>query len=302
MVLESVVGPKVAQRYPITIVALAIVFVSLGVFTAGWIAKGSESFLLVSLVALPSIPFLLKLFERDEMWIHKAGRLLGSRTLMRYSPLIIVLGAYFVGLIAGFALWYSVLPEETNSQLFGAQVEELRAIRGQFAGAVAGAATAVANAPSGLKDAAGHAVQGMDSGAAFELIFFNNLRVLALILVFSVLYGAGSFLILIWNASVLGVFIASATQQAAKVASSEPFVGTLSGLAYAVAGIAPHGGFEMLSYLTAALAGGIMSAATARRAWRDERFVLVIHDIAKLVAWSVLFLSLGAVVESGVLG
>jgi len=102
--------------------------------------------------------------------------------------------------------------------------------------------------------------------------------------------------VLIWNASVISVFLGDLARRYVLQQPGE--YALLTALGTGFLGLLPHGTFELLSYTTGALAGGILSASFARKAYQLESFPLVVHDIAKLTAWAVVFLALGAAIES----
>jgi hypothetical protein len=278
MVLEALLPPEHARRHPWEIVLLAFVFAGIGVLSTLYLTRGSPEslgLLLITLVALPSIPWILRLFESEEVDLE-VKRPPGVSTLYRHWPVIFILAMYFLGLLAGFTFWYLYLPGDQAVKLFAAQVSELKAISGGLVGV-------------------GYAVK-YTATQAFELIFLHNLEVLGLILVFSVLYGAGAVFVLIWNASVISVFLGDLARRYVLQQPGE--YALLAALGGGFLGLLPHGTFELLSYTTGALAGGILSAAVARKAYRSASFPLVVHDIAKLAAWAVVFLAVGAAIES----
>ncbi len=274
MVLESIMNPNAAVRDPIKIGLIAFIFVQLATIAAIVIDLKME-LLLVVLVLLPSVPLILRLFNFEEAIVEDEVRILKKSFVARHLPVIIVLSSYFIGLVAGFTFWYLVLPEEVGKQLFSAQISELKTLNAMFAGI---STNAIAGNP------------------IFERILFNNLRVLSLIVIFSVVYGAGSAFILVWNASVIGVFLG----EFAKKLSANG-VNIFSGLGQGILGIFPHGSFELLAYLIGALAGGILSAAIIRRSYKQAYFKYIILDIIKLMGIAVVFVIVGALIEGKIL-
>ncbi len=265
MVLETIVSPRYARENSWSIAALGAIFVSLAVGIVHWFGLGPQSSLLLMVfVIIPAIPFLVELiqFQEAETKRGSAHRFFGSRTLARHAPTIAVLFSFFIGLTAAFTFWYAVLPESTCSLLFDTQVKELAAVHGSFSG---------------------YAVEAQML-LAFETIFLHNLEVLMLILAFSMLYGAGAIFVLIWNASIIGVFLG-------KIART-------GDIGAGVLGIIPHGVFELLAYTTAALAGGILSRVIVLRRLQAIEEHQTIYDVAKLAGWAIIFLALGAFIES----
>ena len=101
--------------------------------------------------------------------------------------------------------------------------------------------------------------------------------------VFALIFGAGAVFVIVWNASVLGVFIGSYSKSLWEI----PIVG-LSFL--------PHGIPEIGAYLLAGLAGGLISAAVLRKNPRAVTEAIV-WDAGKLLALAVILVFIGAVVE-----
>ncbi|MFH0835848.1 MAG: stage II sporulation protein M [Candidatus Micrarchaeota archaeon] len=274
MVLEGLLDPKCIEENPLPLIVLSIVFVSISIPATLFINLGAEanSLLLILLVAIPSIPLILQLFDYDEKCIER-NRILGSRTLARHAPTLIVLVAYFLGLTIAFTAWFVFLPAAQTQNVFASQINELHSIQGTVV--------------------SGKSVAQFE--LAFETIFLNNLKVLGLILVFSLLYGAGAVFIIIWNASIIGVFLGS-------IAKEQLIIGAqgaaITGLSVGAAGLIPHGFFELLAYLTAALAGGILSSSIVRKQFGKPLFKQISYDSVKLIGWSIVFLAAGALIES----
>lgn len=278
MVLESLVTPEDAEKSPWKIAALSFVFALVAVAVAEFSGLESKGIVVVAVASISAIPFIYSLFNYEESW-YEAEKFLGSRTLARHFPVVVVLAAFFVGLLAGFTLANVLLPQESVESIFNVQHDEVKAITATFSG---------------------RAIDADKTVAVFETIFLHNLQVLALIIAFSLLYGAGATTIIAWNASVISVFAGSVAKTFA--AQSGAPEAALAGAAAALLGIAPHGTFELLSYLTGALAGGILSAAFVRKSHLTESFIVVAYDAAKLFAIAIIFLAIGAAIESPAVG
>lgn len=279
MVLESLIGPQDAEEHPWKIVLLGIAFATLAVWLAGAAGLGSAGIIIVGLSSIAAIPFLLRLFDYDASG-GDGGTFLGSTTLARHFPVLLVMASLFFGLLAGFVFWQLYLPQKEVGSLFDAQIRELNAIN---------PSTGRATNP-----AFGSPI------AAFQMIFFHNLQVLGIIVVLSVLYGAGAVAVLSWNASVIATFLSALAQKFAGVGGGSGSL--LNGLGTGFFGILPHGTFELLAYLTATLAGGIISASILRNQTQQEDFTVVLWDSGRMVVLSVVFLAVGAVLESSLLG
>ena len=277
MVLESLFSPEGAEHNPWALAILGFVFVSIAIFATGYLLPSEPGFLLIALVALPVAPLVLKLFDHEEVEVEEGERKWGSRTIARHFPIVLVLVSLFIGMCGSFCFWYLALPPAQANALFNAQNNELRSIGTVFSG---------------------HAVTSAEGSfmQVFELIFIHNLGVLALIIAFSIIYGAGAVLILIWNASIIGVFVGNFAKEF--VWHQAPSYSVLAGASAGFLGLIPHGTFELLAYLVAALAGGILSSAIIRRANAERRWGSVFRDIVKLSAVAIIFLVLGAAIEA----
>jgi uncharacterized membrane protein SpoIIM required for sporulation len=271
MVLESVFSVQGMMKRPWELVILAVVFVTVSIFIAQFIGM-EESISTIMLVSILSVGVLIRLFDYEVEEIEEKSRILGSRTLARHYPVVIAMGLFFFGWILGFLFWYLVLPTSAITSIFSVQASQLGSIQGQF---------------SGLAIA-------FPFQEAFELIFIHNLEVILVIIGLSIIAGSGAVLVLVWNASVIAVFLANYAQKLILNQSQT----LLTGLGVGFLGILPHGFFEMLAYVFAALAGGILSSAVARRAYKDPAFGLILHDIIKLAAWAVILMTVGALIES----
>lgn len=273
MVLESIVSPEAAKRHPYAIVFLSILFVSITMVLVQYLGF-MNGFFTVALVSVPSVALVLNLIRQEE-FEQEEKRVFGSVLVARYFDVVLVLVAFFIGLIIAFTFWYLFLPNSVSNQVFSSQIQEIKSVGASVSG-------------FSIK---------MDFQTAFESLFIHNLVVLSIILFLSILYGAGSVLILVWNASVISVFLGEFAKGVVMKVPGE--YSLLSGLSYGVLGILPHGTFELLAYLIATLAGGILSSALVSRAYARGHFVLILRDVAKLCAWSIVCLAVGALIESG---
>ncbi len=290
MVLESMVSPLKAERNPPAIMLLGFTFVTLAVWMATTVLEiEPKSMMLLVFVVIPSVPFILKLFQSDEEVLERE-RVLGSRTLAKHFSVILVLVSFFLGMIIGFTFWYLYLPPEVGKSVFSLQLDELSSIKTVGLKLSAKVLDAVVTKVTGNAVSASFA-------PTFEYIFLHNLWVLFLIVAFSIIYGAGSVFVLVWNASVIGVFLGNFAKQ--YVFHSDAYT-LASGVGVGLLGLIPHGSFELLSYLIGAMAGGILSSAIVRGAFlQSGKYREILVDVGKMMAWAVVLLAMGALIESG---
>jgi len=241
--IESFINIDQMKKRPLLTFAWAFLLNSIAIIIASQIRSVSNSdfgFLAVLFTIIPSVYFIVLLIKKEEISEEagiKKGKILFWKT---HGKDIAILLLYFFGVTISFAVWSFVLPEDT----FSAQTIKINEIRGT------GAITQ----------------QGM-----FESIFTNNLQVMAVAFIFSIIFGAGAIFIIVWNASVLGVFIGQFSKSLWQI----PLVSL---------GFLPHGIPEIGGYLSAALAGGIL------------KYVLL--DSAKLLLLGIALVALGAGIEA----
>lgn len=125
------------------------------------------------------------------------------------------------------------------------------------------------------------------SPSLFFEIISNNLSVFFLTFILSFLLTAGMVFVLVWNASVLGVFLS-------KVSKSILHVPVVS-ISYI-----PHGILEVSGYILAGISGFFLSHEIEEFVEWDKkgRAVKLMEDSSFVLILGLLFLILGAVLES----
>ncbi|MFH1199549.1 MAG: stage II sporulation protein M [Candidatus Micrarchaeota archaeon] len=290
MVLEALVSPLKAERNPAFIILLGFLFVTVSVWLTSTVLEiEPKSMILIMFTVIPALPFALSLFQSDEEEFEH-DKVLGSRTLAKHFSTLIVLLALFLGLIIGFTFWYLALPPAQSEELFSLQINELKGIRAigtTLGGSLGGKVVSLVEKSTGMAVSTNFA-------PTFEFIFMHNLWVLFLIIAFSVVYGAGSIFIIVWNASVVGIFLGNFAKQYVLHQTGYSLAG---GVGMGILGLLPHGSFELVSYSIGALAGGVLSTALVKGNF-SSRFAGILRDIAKMIAWAVVLLAIGALIES----
>lgn len=257
--LEMLVSPRQAKRSPWLLAGVAFVFVSGGILVNVLVPviKGAE----IVFAMVPAIPLIWSLIVREEREEDARLNLLPQNSFSYHFPLIEVFAFFFLGAMVAYAFWFSVLPPEQAQTVFSAQLQEIKNI-GLTVGKV------------------------IDVDFAMRL-FQHNLIVLVFMLVFSLVYGIGSVYLLLWNASIIGVFIGSKLQ-----------AGGLSSLISGVIGIFPHGVFELGAYFIASIGGGMLSTAVMHRHVGKPQFKLILADVATLLIVSIVMLAIAAALEA----
>jgi uncharacterized membrane protein SpoIIM required for sporulation len=211
---------------------------------------------------IPSVYFLTMFIKKQESMDERdIERHYEKGFWARHDKDVLIFLFYFFGLTFSFAFWAYALPAGTF-QIQTMKIQEIRTL-------------------------AGNMLVGSASGSeisSFTRVLFNNLQVMAFAFIFSLLFGAGAVFIVVWNASILGVYIGRLSESILHI----PGV-SLSFL--------PHGIPEIAGYLLAGLAGGIISAAVIRGHKKDIVFG-VTRDAMKLLGMALLFVFLGALIET----
>ncbi|MFQ5406588.1 MAG: stage II sporulation protein M [Candidatus Micrarchaeia archaeon] len=259
MVFELMISPHKAEREPWDLAVLAFLFVSLAI-AINILIPGLDGNI-VAFAMIPAIPLIWALLIRDEKNEEEFYR--HKRSFFDYHwNLIEIFSFFFIGAVLAFTVWYAILPIPASQTIFSAQLNEIQNIKN--------ATTGMAFKPE-----------------FFQFLFQHNLQVLALMFIFSVMYAIGSIYLLLWNASIIGVFVGSKIH-------TEGVIGVVNGLL----GLIPHGSLELGGYFIASIAGGILSVAITHKCWKHSEFKYIMRDIAILTVISVMLVGVGALVES----
>lgn len=275
MVLESIINPLKAEKKPWEMFFIGFLYSSVGIALSMWIFKDQASLIMVFFTVMACVPIVyntMKLEESKDMATDKESVL-----LKEHNKAIVFLMFLFLGVTVSCALWYVFLPHEKFTVVFDKQIETIETVNSQVTG---------------------QTIQKFDT---FITILFNNLRVLAFAILFSVIYGAGAIFILTWNATVIGAAMGNFVR--AKIASYASLLGfakvgvyfqaiSLSLLRYSI-----HGVPEIMAYFYGGLAGGIISVAIINHHYKSRKFSTILFDASELLVIAVAFLLIAALLE-----
>lgn len=276
MVLESLVSPENAEKRKSIVFGLGILFSIVGAILANALGGANESMLYVFFTTIPAIPIMYSIIKLEE---SKDLKPVSEKYLLKeHSKALGAFMALFLGMIIGKVLVFVFAPWEVTVSLFDAQIVTLEGIKTSMTGYVT----------------AGQI-------AAFNMVFFNNVKVLILSIIFSFLFGAGAIFILSWNASVIaaaiGSFIRAQIQHAGELLGFTRMISYFEVWTVGLLMFAIHGIPEILAYFTAALAGGIISVAIIKHDFGTENFERIVMDSADLLLISLLLLLISALLE-----
>ena len=265
MVLESLIGPKKAEKKPYWLLFYGLLYASFGILLALWVFKSQASMVMVFLTVLACIPLMYRTFRYEE---KKDMRNLRERVLIKeHGRALAFLMFMFLGFIIAYTLWFVFMPHDSAQGLFDVQLKTIANINGNITGHNYGIGTLIQ-------------------------IFSNNLKVLLFCILFAFFYGAGTLFILTWNASVIGAAIGTFVHNRLADFGSYFVVIPVALMRYMT-----HGVFEIAAYFIAGLAGGIISVAVINHDVDSKKFRHVLIDSLDLLLLAIGVLIVAALVE-----
>lgn len=271
MVLESLFNPFVVKKRPWDMFAAGFLYSLIGFFLSYFVFRAIAGILMVFLVVLATVPLIYTTTRKEEELDLRHQR--EWRILEEHSRFLTFLLFLFLGITTAFVVAYVLLPGSLVNSVFTIQNQAIQEVNSNVVGNV----------------------------TAFGLlrgIVFNNLKVLFFCLAFSFLYGTGAIFILTWNASVIAAAVGNLIKN--ELASTASLVGFTGVAAYfgittfSFMRYLTHGVFEILAYLVAGLAGGIISFAIINQNLSDEK---VLFDISSLVLVSIFLIFMAGIIE-----
>lgn len=278
MVLEQIFSAKWMEKKPAITFFLGFVYAELGLISALLIFPQDPSLIaigFISILILPSLNHLLALEENEDTRTTKFG--LGL--FRAHFDIIEIYLFLFLGILLAYSLFAMLLPPQAATHVFETQLDVYQNVRAGGA-YLAGSAAALSGSAGGC----------VTQACQFTSILFNNLKVLLVCILFSLVYGAGAILFLTWNASVWGAIFGF-------VANKSHILATVSSYSHTIFAVLPHMITEALAYLVAAFAGGIISKAVIREQHDSERFARVFTDALIFFGISFLLVIVGAWME-----
>lgn len=276
--LERLISAKTAEKKPILMLPIGFLYGSLSMILVHLFFKGDNvlskfSGLLIVLFSvifsLPYIYFAIKREEKEDEHIY------GIYNVWKvHQDAIFAFMFLFLGFVISFSLWNMILK---NPNLLNAQIETYCNI----------------NYPGSVEDCVskysltGNMISGssLDKESRLMLILGNNLGVLMLTLIFSLIFGAGAIFVLSWNASVIAAAISVFTRY-------DPKLMPIGITRYMI-----HGFLEIAAYFIAALAGGIFGIGLVRNGIDNKRFMKVFINVLILMLIAMIILLIAGLVE-----
>lgn len=283
MVLESLLTPKGAEKKPLTLFLLGMLYSSIALFLGAWIFKEEASLIVVFLAVFACIPLMYKTIRYEEA--RDINEKEEGKILKGHFKALEAFMALFLGFVISFSLWFILLPPTTVSNLFSTQMATINIINNPLAGSVT----------STLLGSVTHSQM-------FTSIVANNFKVLFFCLFFSFFYGAGAIFILTWNASVIsaaiGSYIRSNIGAYALHSGLTKVAAYFQVISVGLLRYMTHGAFEILAYFIGGLAGGLISVAVVNHNIKDKEFRRVLKDAGILLGIAAIVILFAAVVET----
>lgn len=276
MVLESLLSPVKAENKKYKMVFLGGAFTFVAAVLAHMVWPAHVSLLMVFLTAMAAVPIMYNIIKYEE---EKDLQDLQEKILLKeHWKALQAFMWLFLGIVLATTIMYVALPWDTVSNMFSVQTDTLQTIRGGITGYGA-----------------------VEQLGTFQIIFFNNVKVLVFAILFSFLFGAGAIFVLTWNGYIIGTaignFIRSNLSLYSELIGFDKIAKYFHVIGIGLFKYVLHGIPEILGYFTAALAGGIISVAVIRHDLGTAKFEHVILDSADLLLLSICLLFVAAILE-----
>ncbi len=275
MVFEQIFGDKWLEKKVGLTFLLGFIYAELGIISALLIFPEDPSLIsigFISILILPSLNSLLSMEMNQDM---REKRFSLKLLFQDHIDILEVYAFLFLGILFAFSLFAILLPNQVTERVFHTQLSIYFDNIGH----------AIGQAFGGQSDAC------VTRSCEFFSILFNNIKVILVCFIFSLVYGAGSILFLTWNASVWGTIFGYVTKRSALVSYNLMYFGKT------MVAVFPHMITEAMSYFMAVFAGGIISKAVIRERFDSRRFNHVVVDGLIIFGLAIILLVIAAYLE-----
>ena len=246
MVLERIISVKKVETNPYYAGFFGVIITLIAILVGYRVFENNAGMAALAFIVIGSLPFLRKLISIEESEEATANTF--KKAFARNRKIIEIFFYFFLGVSAVYFILSMIFPN-LGELLFTEQHKV-------FSGSI------------------NYSLENSD----LLPILKNNLNIIILSLVLSLLYGAGAVFIISWNASVLGTFLAH---------KGIPAMFTYL----------PHASIEFVAFFMAAIAGSIISEAIEKKDYRGNRFRNILRDAGLLVVLSAILIVVAAIVE-----
>jgi hypothetical protein len=253
---------------------LGIVYSIIGIVVASILFPGDPALVGVAITSLLLLPELYKIFDVEERQESMEQKITLGEIWKDDLGTVKIYIFLFLGILLIYALGTMILPQMQANSLFREQLE----IR--FGQGFSGSATG-----------------GIFSSELFWSLLSNNFLVLVACFILALLTGDGAIFLITWNASVWGTIFGLTAKNAAAFSGQNALY--LFGLIMLI--VFPHMILEGISYFLAAISGSLISKDVILEEFASDRFFEVFGFNFYLFIFAIIFLILGALVETFVL-
>ncbi|MFT4310365.1 MAG: stage II sporulation protein M [Candidatus Woesearchaeota archaeon] len=266
---------------------LGLIFTFVGYLSAKLIFGASIDLMSIAFVSLLLLPSLNKLLSMEELAEIREKKFSFIQLCKDHKDLLKVYTFLFLGIFMGFAFIGLFTPQDAMFREFSTQFT------------TAGIQPGYQYNPD-INKWETFALQDFDPTKerfqqSFKRIVGNNLIVFIACILLSIAYGAGAILFLTWNASVWGIVFVYFVKVASVSVGQNPFI------YFWVLFIPflPHMILEGISYILAAIAGGVVSKALIKEKLFTPQFNHVITDALIIMIIGLLVVILAGYIEVG---
>lgn len=253
---------------------LGIIYSIIGILIASILFPGDPALVAVAITSMLLLPELYKIFSIEERQESMAQKITLSEIWQIDMDIVKLYISLFLGILLVYAAATIIMPSLDANTLFREQLE-IRYGQG-FSGSATG---------------------GIFSGALFMDLLSNNFLVLMACFILALLAGDGAIFLITWNASVWGTIFGLTAKNASMYLGANPFA--VFGIIMLV--VFWHMIIEAISYFLAAIAGSVISKDVLSENFASEKFFEVFGFNLYLLLFALVFLVLGALVETFVL-
>ena len=275
MVLEHIFPEDWLEKKARYAFLLGVGYSAISIVLARFLFPSDPALVAVAFTSLMLLPELYKIFSIEERQERMAKKV-SIKELYKDDIDVTKIYLYlFLGILLTYAIAVMILPNLETGYLFQQQLE------------IRGAAPA--------NEGEGGAIYFTKQ--LFADLFSNNFKVLAVVFIIALMTGNGAVFVIVWNASVWGTIFGVTAKCAALFSGYSPVYLFLLVLMI----VFPHMIIEALSYILAAIAGSIISKDVLKEKFNTLRFKKVFFFNLYLLGFALLFLLLGAIIETFVL-
>lgn len=275
MVLEHIFPENWLEKKGRYAFVLGVIYSIVGVLIASILFPGDPALVAVAFTSMLLLPEMYKIFSIEERK-ESIERRVSFTSLWKDDIEVVRIYLFlFLGILLVYSIGTIVLPSFQTNLLFREQLE----IRfGQnFAG------------------------QAIFGGAFSSNLFYgllsNNFLVLMACFILALLAGDGAIFLITWNASVWGAIFGITAEGAALFSGQNTFL--LFAMIMLI--VFPHMILEAISYFLAAISGSVISKDVLLEEFASHRFFEVFGMNLYLLFFALVFLVIGALVETWVL-